>query len=145
MIEQVCNSDSADLCKRILSIIAVIRRSVTLKKLSSLVETLKSHFDDLESLKKIIELCDSFLTLRERIVYFVHQSTKDYLLTKAFDEIFPCKIEMMHYTIFLRLLEIMSRTLRRDMYKLHVFEFMIDKIKQSDSDSLVATDYSCIY
>ncbi len=145
MIEQVCNSDSADLCKRILSVIAVIRRPVTLKKLSSLVETLKPHFDDLESLEKIIEFCGSFLTLRERTVYFVHQSAKDYLLTKAFDEIFPCEIEMMHYTIFLRSLEIMSRTLRRDMYELHAPGFTIDKIKQPDSDSLVAAGYSCIY
>ncbi len=145
MIEQVCNSDNADLCKRILSVIAVIRRPVTLKELSSLVETLEPHSDDLESLEEIIGFCGSFLTLRERTVYFVHQSAKDYLLTKASDEIFPCGIGMVHYTIFLRSLEIMSRTLRRDMYGLHAPGFTIDKIKQPDSDPLVAAGYCCIY
>jgi hypothetical protein len=40
MMEQVCNSDSADLYKRILAVVAVIRRLVTLGELSTLAETL---------------------------------------------------------------------------------------------------------
>jgi hypothetical protein len=38
MMEQICNSDNADLCKRILASTAIIYRPVTLKELTSLVE-----------------------------------------------------------------------------------------------------------
>jgi hypothetical protein len=58
--------------------------------------------DDLESLKEIIGLYGSFLTIREETIYFVHQSAKDYLLINAFDEIFPSKREEAHYVIFSR-------------------------------------------
>jgi hypothetical protein len=97
MMEQICNSDNADLCKRVLASIAIIYRPITLKELTSLVEM--PELDDLESLREIIGLCGSFLAIREDMIYFVHQSVKDYLLGKAFDKIFPSGKEEIHYAI----------------------------------------------
>jgi hypothetical protein len=118
MIKQICNSDNADLCKRILASTAIVYRPVTLKELTSLIEMLEDISDDLESLGEIISLCGSFLTVREGTIYFVHQSAKDYLLTRAFDEIFPSGREEAHYIIFSRSLQVMSKALRRDIYSL---------------------------
>ena len=103
MMEQVCNSDNdnADLCKRILAIITVVYRPITLKELTSFVEMLGITSNDLQSLTEIIELCGSFLTLRECTVYFVHQSAKDFLLEKASNEIFGSGVGEVHYTIFI--------------------------------------------
>lgn len=72
--------------------------------------------DDVELLREIIGLCSSFLTIREDTVYFVHQSAKDFLFRNVVHEIFPSGTEEVHYNIFCRSLQVMSRTLRRDMY-----------------------------
>jgi hypothetical protein len=78
--------DSADvgLCTRILAVVSVVYRPITLDELVSFVDMPTGA-----SLTEIIELCGSFLTLQERIVSFVHQSAKEYLLKEAATEIFP--------------------------------------------------------
>jgi hypothetical protein len=142
MMKQVCNSDDADLCKRILAIITVVYRPITLKELSSFVEMPGITSNDLELLTEII---GSFLTLRENTIHFVHQSAKDFLLEKTSDKIFVSGVRDMHYTIFSRSLEVMSKTLRRDIYDLHAAGFPVDKVKQPDPDPLATVDYSCVH
>jgi hypothetical protein len=145
MMEQICNSDDANLCKRILASIAIVYRPITLKELTSLVEMPEDMSDDLESLREIITLCGSFLIIRESTIYFVHQSAKDYLVTKAFDEIFPSGREESHYVIFSRSLLVMSKTLRRDIYSLGALGYPIEQAEERDPDPLAALRYSCIY
>jgi len=72
---------------------------------------LEDMSDDLESLREIIGLCGSFLTIQEATIYFMHQSAKDYLFIKAFNKIFPSGSGEAHYIIFSRLLLVMSRAL----------------------------------
>jgi hypothetical protein len=145
MIEQICNSDNADLCKRILALIAIVYRPITLKELTSLVEMLKEMSNDLESLRDIISLCGSFLTIRKDIIYFVHQSVKDYLFRETFNEIFPFGKGEAHHTIFSRSLWVMSKTLRRDIYSLRALGYPIEQVKQPDPDPLAVARYSCVY
>ena len=144
MMEQICNSENADLCKRILASTAIVYRPITLKELTSLVEMLEDMSDDLESLGEIISLCGSFLTIREGTIYFVHQSAKDYLLTNAC-EIFPSGRKEAHFVIFSRSLQVMSRTLRRDIYRLRALGYPIERVELPDPDPLAASRYPCIY
>ena len=51
----------------------------------------------------------------------------------------------MHNTIFSRSLQVMSRTLRRDVYSLGAPGIFIDQVKQPDPDPLAAARYSCLY
>jgi hypothetical protein len=139
MMEQICNSDDADLCKGILALIAIVYRPITLKELTSLVEMLEDMVDDLGSLQEIISLCGSFLTVREDTIYFVHQSAKDFLFTKASDKVFPSGREETHYVIFSRSLQFMSSMLRRNMYS-----FPTKRVEQPDLDPLASLRYSCI-
>jgi hypothetical protein len=118
---------------------------MTLKELASLTGMLKDINDDLESLLGIISLCGSFLTIRGDTVYFLHQSAKDFLFTEAFDDIFPSGTEEVHYLIFSRSLQIMSKTLRRDMYSLRALGYPTERIEQPDPDPLVASRYFCIF
>ena len=145
MMQQIHSSDDADLCKQILASIAVVYRPVTLKELTSLVEMLEDIADDLESLREIIGLCGSFLNIRDGTIYFVHQSAKDFLLTEAFNIIFPFGREEAHYAVFLRSLLVMSKTLQRDMYGLRALGYPIKQVKQPSLDPLAASRYSCIY
>jgi hypothetical protein len=50
-----------------------------------------------------------------------------------------------HHTIFERSIRVMSKTLRRDIYKLGAPGFPIDRVKQLDPDPLAAARYSCLY
>ena len=145
IVNQIYNSDDADLCKQILAIASTVYRPITLTEISSLVKTLEDIANDHESLAAIIGLCGSLLTLRESTIYFVHQSAKDFLLKKASDYIFPSGIRDVHYTIFSRSLQVISRTLRRDVYSLSAPAISIDQVKQPDPDPLAAARYSCLY
>lgn len=145
MMKQIRNSNYADLCKRILASVAIVYRPITLQELTSFIEMLEGMADDLESLHQIIGLCGSFLTIRGNTIYFVHQSAKDFLFTKTIHEIFPSGIEGTHHRIFSRSLQVMSRTLRRDMYSLRQLGYPAEQVKQPDPDPLAASRYSCIY
>ncbi|KAF2452262.1 NACHT domain-containing protein [Lineolata rhizophorae] len=144
MMQQISKSDDAELCKQVLASIALVYRPITLKELAALVEQLGEIADDKE-LREIIGLCGSFLILREDTIYFVHQSAKDFLLAQAAEQVFPSGREDVHHAIVARSLEIMSRTLQRDMYGLKAPGYPIDDIKQPDSDPLATSRYSCIY
>jgi archaellum biogenesis ATPase FlaH len=145
MMRQICNSDKASLCKQILALVAIVYRPITLQELTSLVEMLEDMADDLESIREIISLCGSFLTIREGTIYFVHQSAKDFLFKEEFDEIFPSGSKEVHYIIFSRTLQVLSRTLRRDIYSLHALGYPIERAKPPDPDPLATSRYSCIY
>ncbi|KAF2176924.1 WD40 repeat-like protein [Zopfia rhizophila CBS 207.26] len=145
MMQQICNLDDPNLCKRILASVAIVYQPITLKELTSLVEILEDMADDLDSLREIIGLCGSFLAIRGDTIYFVHQSAKDFLLTKAFNEVFQSRTEEAHYTVFSRSLQVMSKILRRDMYSLRTLGYPAEQVKQPDPDPLAASRYSCIY
>lgn len=50
MMEQICNSEEADLCKQILATIATVYRPITFKELTSLVELPEDIADKLDLL-----------------------------------------------------------------------------------------------
>jgi hypothetical protein len=145
MMTQICNADESKLCKQILAAIATVYKPICLAELTSLVETLEDTSDDVESLHEIIGFCGSFLTIRNDMIYFVHQSAKDYLLTKASSEIFPTGQGEAHHEIFSRSLKVLSKTLRRDIYSLHAPGYPIEQVEQPNPDPLAASRYSCIY
>jgi hypothetical protein len=70
---------------------------------------------------------------------------KDYLFGKVSDKVFPSGKEAVYHMVFLRSLQVMSRTLQRDIYNLHAPGFLIDQIKEPEPDPLAAVQYSCIY
>jgi hypothetical protein len=145
MMKQISDSEYSELCKRILALIATVYEPITLTELTSLIEKLQDMSNDIESLQEIIGFCGSFLTVRNDTIYFVHQSAKDYLLKKAYVQIFPSGGEEIHYEIFLRSIEVMSRTLRRDIYGLRAPGYAIERIERPKPDPLRTSRYSCIY
>lgn len=144
MLQQIFKIDNAELCKQVLAAVTLLYRPVTLKELVTLVKQLEDIADDTE-LQEIIKLCGSFLTLREHTVYFVHQSAKKFLLDNADQELSPAGPEAVHQTFFTRSLQIMSTTLRRDMYGLEALGMTIDEIKMPEPDPLAALRCSCVH
>jgi hypothetical protein len=140
MMGQIRDSADDDLCTRILAVISVVYRPVTLDELESFVDMPGGA-----SLTEIIELCGSFLTLQEQIVSFVHQSAKEYLLKEAATEIFPPTREHIQHHIFSRSIQVMDKTLQQDVFKLDRPAILVDEIKPPDPDPLAAIRYSCVY
>jgi len=145
MIQQMSSSDDADACKEILAIAATIYRPATLEELVTLTEQLQDVAHDAEAIQEIISHCGSFLTLRENTVYFVHQSAKDFLVTKTLDDIFPSGQGEVHRVLFARSLQVMSVSLKRDMYNLHAPGYPIEQVKVPQPDPLASLRYSCTY
>ena len=145
MMEQIKNSEDAELCKRILAIVSAVYRPLTLCELESLVDMPDEVAGEYEALSEIIGLCGSFLTLRERTISFIHQSAKDFLIEKTYNEIFPFGIEHIHHTIFSRSLQVMLKTLGRDLFSLNAPGITFDQVKQPSPDPLSQARYSCVY
>ncbi|KAH7309734.1 hypothetical protein B0I35DRAFT_379296, partial [Stachybotrys elegans] len=139
MMDQLDPMD-ADLCRRILAIVSVAYEPITLDELLSLID-----FQSCESLTEIIQLCGSFLTVRNRTIFFIHQSAQDFLLTKGSAEIFPAGQSDIHLTIYRRSLDILSEILRRDMYGVGAPGVSIDEIDEPNPNPLIASRYQCIY
>jgi hypothetical protein len=145
MITQIYESKDSELCKRILALIATAYEPVNLTELASLVEMLEESFDDVKSLQEIVGLCGSFLVVRDRMIYFVHQSAKDYLLAEASIKIFPSGMKKIHYEIFSRSLKVLSKKLRRNIYNLDSLGYPIEQVQPPEPDPLAALRYPCLY
>jgi hypothetical protein len=145
MMDQISHSDNAEICLQVLASTSVLYRPVTIPELIVLAEQLADFIDDIESVRKIVSFCGSFLTLREDTVYFVHQSAKDFLFAKGLDKVFPHGTGDAHRVIFLKSLAILTRTLHRDMYRLKALGSPVENVKPPDTDPLAVSRYPCVY
>ncbi|RYP43265.1 hypothetical protein DL768_010007 [Monosporascus sp. mg162] len=146
MIEQIrhLKPKHREYCYRVLSTATLAYRPLHLLELQVL-----AGFQDgityLTDLMRIVKMCGSFLTIQDDYVYLIHQSVKDYLSGKASSIIFPSGPTDVHSAIFSQSLQVMSVTLRRDIYNLHYPGLSINKVETPDPDPLAAIRYSCVH
>lgn len=126
-----------------MAIVLVVYRLITLEELKVLIESPEDL--DKGELEEIIKGCGSFLTLREDIIYLVHQSARDFLLYRASDRILPDGMMPLYYAIFRRSLKALSNMLQRNIYSLDNPGFPIDQTLTSGPDLLSSIRYPCIY
>ncbi|KAK1974645.1 LOW QUALITY PROTEIN: WD40-repeat-containing domain protein [Colletotrichum cereale] len=145
MVGRVFSSGDADVCRQVFGLVSVAYRPLSLTELACLAESLEEYADDADSLEEIIGTCGSLLTLREGVVYFVHQSAKEFLLKNESERIYPHGVTQENRTIASRSIQVMSRTLRRDVYNLRAPGFPIGQVKPPEPDPLAPARYSCVY
>ncbi|CAG8414590.1 unnamed protein product [Penicillium salamii] len=145
MIDQVCNSEDAESCKRILAVMSIVYRPIAFDELASLVELPDDLAGDSEALSDIIAICGSFLTVREDTIIFVHQSAKEFLLRETQTGVFPGGIEAVHQKVFSRSLEAMFKTLRRDIFQIKLPGFPVEKVIPPSPNPLAPTQYACVH
>jgi hypothetical protein len=140
------DNEDLEICERILASIMLAYRPIHLEELVSIAGLPEELSDDQGSLEELVGLCGSFLIIREGIIYFVHQSAKDYLNTHAdHPEIFPYGRVEEHGRIVSRLLQVMSNTLQRDIYELHDPGCSIEQVSSPYPDPLSSIRYACVY
>ncbi|KKF93679.1 Vegetative incompatibility protein HET-E-1 [Ceratocystis platani] len=76
---------------------------------------------------------------------WVALSAKDYLLSKASNEILPRGIAYQHQTVFKRSLDLLCTTLERDIYNLQAPGYLANQVSAPDPDPLATIQYSCIF
>ncbi|KAL7803474.1 hypothetical protein V8C44DRAFT_353120 [Trichoderma aethiopicum] len=145
MVESIRSSNEAEICKRILTVVTVAHRPLTLQELIALAETPGEPYERVQAIRDLIGQCGSFLTIREEVVYFVHQSAKDFLsgmMTKQ--ELSPGMNDTRLYLVT-RSMELMSQCLKRDIYQLSELGIHIDEAEAPAPDPLAAVGYSCVF
>jgi hypothetical protein len=141
---QQLKGKNAEICQLLLSTAAVAYRPLYLVEMGSL-RGLRGPVDVLtDTVKKIIAMCGSFLTVRDEQIYFVHQSAKDYLSGKMRAAVLPSRSEI-EYDLFTQSLKLMSSTLKRDMYNLVDLGLHADEVKVPAPDLLAPARYSCVH
>lgn len=146
MIEQIRQLKNRDpeFCRLVLSTVTLAYRPLHLLELP-IMAGLKGQLLHNTKVQRIVNKCGSFLTIQEDHVYLIHQSAKDYLNTNASAVIFLSRPAEVHYDVFSRSLQVMSETLRRDIYNLRHPGISIDQVKPDCLDSLTPLRYSCVY
>ncbi|PHH50007.1 Vegetative incompatibility protein HET-E-1 [Ceratocystis fimbriata CBS 114723] len=143
MLEQISQSQDANLCMEILAKTLVVFQTITLEELQVLAEPLENL--EREDVEEIVRSCGSFLSLHNNHVSFVHQSAKDHLLNKALDMIIPSDISHQHQTVFIRSLGLLHKRLERDIYRLRAPGCLIDQVSVPEPGPLAAIQYSSIF
>ncbi|KAH6700681.1 hypothetical protein BKA61DRAFT_529778 [Leptodontidium sp. MPI-SDFR-AT-0119] len=145
MLNQIIASEDSELCMDVLAVVSSVYRPITIDELVSLVKMPNGVDGEYEALAEIIGYCRSFLAIRERTIFFIHQSAKDFLIKKASQEPLLFRTQEVHHNIFSQSLQVISKILRRDVYSLRAPGISIDQVQQPDPNPLAAVRYSCLY
>ena len=150
MLQQVNRLKGKDpkLCRTILSVVSLARRPLRLLELA-IVAGFKGNLAEIPVLERLVNKCGSFLTSRDGIIYPVHQSAQDYLVTNknAQAAIFPSGHTYVHHAVFSRSLQAINTPgiLKQNIYTLPHSGTMIDEINVPEPDPLASVRYSCVY
>lgn len=144
MMEQVCESRDRQICLELLGLMSLTYRPTSLLELTSFVQ-MPANDDGIEELRDIVATCGSFLVLKDDVVYFVHQSAKDYLLDNTSDEIFSSGKARKHHDISSKSIRILSQTLRRDIYELRHPGAQPSVSSVPNPDPLGPLKYACLF
>jgi hypothetical protein len=143
-VEQL-NPNDKEICRLLLSTATLAYRPLQLLELGLVSGLRKDIASDIRSVERAIDMCGSFLTVRNSYVYLIHQSAKDFLLDSALKPIFSLELEAIHSEILSTSLAAMSTTLRYDMYHLSHPGTAIDHVIPPSPDPLAAVRYACVY
>ncbi|KAL6821800.1 hypothetical protein J3E69DRAFT_339363 [Trichoderma sp. SZMC 28015] len=141
MIGQIRNQrrGNANFCWKILATIFTAYYPLSLGELGILAGLPKEISEHLESIIKLVTMCGSFLTIRQGIIYFIHQSAKDFLSTEAFQS----DIAQRHTHIYDQSTTAIS-ALPQNIYGLPNFGFRSEHAQAPEPNPLAPLRYSCL-
>ena len=147
MIQQIQNRKGKNFqfCQLVLSAATLAYRPLHLTELA-IVSRLPAIISDHASrVQEVVSLCGFFLTVKDNVVYLLHQSVKDYLSDRASQTIFPSSPSQVHHAMFVRSVDALSTgRLQRNMYDLRLGT-TIDNGKAPEPDPLASVRYSCVH
>lgn len=142
LIEDNEGEDDKALCKQMLRATAIAYRPLNLQELASAASLPENCIDDISQL---VELCSSFLIIRQGYVFAIHQSARDYFCIGAGQRIFAEGVTREHGIMVQRLLDVMDTTLMRNIYGLHYPGCSVRDINCSKPNPLAPLHYAATY
>lgn len=144
-ISSLSDLEDIELCFSILRAIAIAVRPLHLSELALVAGLPGEMHDDLASVEELVSQCGSFLTPRDTVVSFVHQSAKDFLSQSS--SIFPSGHPREHGAISHRCRELMSRTLKKDICNLRAPGIIIGEVEPGRVMRYLSApvQYACCY
>lgn len=115
--------------RRILSTVVATRRPLHLQELSVLADLPDQRSKVEQTTVAMVNMCGSFLTLREDHIYIIQQSARDFLSDEAAVSVFPSGAGEVHRDIFSRSIQVMSRNLQRNMYQLDALGYLVEQVQ----------------
>jgi hypothetical protein len=123
MLDQLRDAQDHVLSLAIIKFIAIAKRPLSTEELLPLVaqeipeytEELCKDLIDNDELLDLIKSCGSFITVRDGIIYLIHQSAKDYLVREE-GTLFSPRMKEEHCTIVDRSLLMLSNELLGDIH-----------------------------
>ncbi|XPS92035.1 hypothetical protein M3J09_001441 [Ascochyta lentis] len=131
-------------CRTLLSIARNAYRPLYLDELCGLCRLPIKASAPKKVMEGLVAMCGSFLTIRKGQVYLIHQSARDYLCAES-QQAFLMPIRETHDYMFAKSVDLMSRTLRRDIYDLKFPGVQIEDVETPTEDPLASVRYSCIH
>ncbi|KAL7928950.1 quinon protein alcohol dehydrogenase-like superfamily [Trichoderma chlorosporum] len=131
-------------CQILLSIVTAAERPLHLMELYTFMSYQWVHFTsgvNLQDLKSITKDCGSIFSIRDNIVYFIHQSAKDYIVKEKFS----MGLHYQHLKMFQASTAAMSRDLKYDMYNLKSPGIHINEIEPQRPDPMGPIKYCCLF
>jgi hypothetical protein len=119
MIDQVFETENKEnqiFYLRTLRLIILAFRPLSIVELFTIAE-FPPRFRE-NDLLDLIDLYSSFILVRKNILYFVYQSSKDYLVTEGTQKLFSVSLQEEHKLVIDRSLDTISKTLKKDIYSL---------------------------
>jgi len=146
-LEGAFDSPDGRLCRKILPLVCVTSRPLTLDELRHLVPELGKLSEP--ELSGVIASCGSFLSVQgndasSAILAFIHESAREYLTETDQHEVFPAGIPHQHRVILGQAL-LNIKDLTRNMYQLPFAGCSIDEIESPVPDPLSRFRYSCLH
>jgi hypothetical protein len=144
MLNQI-NAAHLKMCRAILSHALLAQRPLHQMEIQALVEELESLPS--HGISEAIARCRSFLTIRDNIVYWIHQSAREYLQSESMSaKIFPGGDPIItHYSIATRSLNLICQRVHRDMWEIVKPGTLIASLEHLCPDPLQSIAYSCLY
>lgn len=134
----------SELCESILGITVLAYQPLRLQELATLA-SFKGNLTRPSTLQSLIHNCGSFLTVKDEIVYFIHQSSKEYLTNNnaAQSTLFPNGVKEIHHKMAMHSINAMEQKLCRNIYKLDNHAILLADIKTPEPDPLISLRYPC--
>jgi hypothetical protein len=146
-IEKLEDKEDVECCRRILLAAVLAFRPLHLDEFAFVADLPNEFTGKPDYVQEVVELCGSFFTIREDMVFFVHQSVKDYLSGKSGQWIFPAGLLGAHKSLAHRLLTLMSAELKMDICDLRHPGALHEEIEPDLVARSIAAhvQYACCY
>ncbi|KAL6802556.1 hypothetical protein GGI42DRAFT_360255 [Trichoderma sp. SZMC 28013] len=137
------NPKRMDACEILLSIVTTAERPLHLKELSTFMSFQCHSFNrnfGLQDMKSITQDCGSILSIRDNVVYFIHQSARDFIIRTKFSS----GLHDQHLQMFQTSLHAMSENLKYNMSSKAPWAHIMD-IQPQDFNIITSIEYCCLF